>query len=68
MIKCQQNQYGNWRVYVTGEGWVLIGSDDFDVVAFIVDKMQQNTALKFAGHSWITNEKLEVYRIKVYGE
>ena len=66
-IKISQNQYGNYRGFVTKQGWTLLGANDFDVVAWVADKLVQHPEATYAGDSWITAEKVSAYITKIYG-
>lgn len=65
-IKISQNIYGNYRGFVTGQGWNLIGSNDFDAVAWVADKMVANPEATYAGDTWITLDKVRGYIAKIY--
>lgn len=64
-IKISQNQYGNYRGFVSGKGWTFIGEHDFDAVSWVANALVENKGFTYAGDVWITADKVNQY-IKTY--
>lgn len=63
LVKVTCNRYGNYRGFVSGQGWKALGCNEYDATAWASDALDNNPGSVLSLQSEIRWSQIDRYRL-----